>query len=429
MKKAYLLIVLGLSVFYILGCKGETRLVKDAKVNNIENVDITAATIPVIESDFTLLESKKMDAIKEAIQNGDKQFVPAYAKLMRDADTSLEAGTFSVTYKTLTPPSGNKHDYLSLAPYWWPDPEKEDGLPWLRKDGEINPMTRNENVDEPTKDKMMGAVRNLSLAYFFSDDVRYAEKTKELLNVWFLDEKTKMNPNLNYAQGVPGRSEGRGFGVIEFASISNIITALEILKLNNQLDNAMASGMNAWLTAYLDWLQTSELGIFEKTRKNNHGTLYDVQVVSLLLFLNRTSEAKQLLETVVANRILPHIAADGSQQRELERTKALTYSILNLSGLTKLAFLARKKNVEITIWEMESSNGDLKKAHDYLQPFLEVKNVFPYEQLGSMEDAIAKLQGMFRNTGSMLDIPTYCTISSELKDKDHLDRLRYPCNL
>lgn len=238
-------------------------------------------------------------------------------------------------------------------------------------------MRRNNNVDQPTKGKIMDNVRNLSLAYLFSGDFRYAEKAKELMNGWFLDEATKINPNLNYAPGVPGRSEGRGFGIIEIASISNIITALEILKLNNQLDSSLESRMKAWFTAYLDWLQTSGLGNFEKTRKNKHGTLYDVQVVLLSLLLNRTPKAKQLLETVTANRKLPHIEADGSQPEELTRTKVLTYSILNLSGRTSLVFWLEKK-IEVNIWEMKAAEGDLKKAYDYLQPFLKAETIFQY---------------------------------------------------
>lgn len=428
MQKANVfLIVLSLPCFYFLGCKDVTKVTKD--VTQVDDLEIADAKIPVIESDFTLLESKKIYAVKEAIQRGDERFVLAYNKLIRDANRALEKGTFSVTQKTLTPPSGDKHDYFSLAPYWWPDPDKADGLPWIRKDGEVNPMTRGENVDTGAKNQLFHHIKTLSLAYFFSGGNKFAAKTKELLRVWFIDQTTKMNPNLDYAQGIPGRNTGRGFGIIDFHGILNIVTALEILEAGNTLEPEIETPMKKWLTDYLNWLQTSEFGIFEKTRKNNHGTLYDVQVVSLLLFFERTVEARKILESVTENRIMHQIEPDGSQPHELKRTKSMTYSILNLSGLTKLAFLGRKEGVAIDLWENESTSATLKKAHEFLYPYINTNKVWPYQQLGSMDKAVERLQKMFAATGSMLNIPSYCGEEKALIKKDDVQHLLYPCFL
>ena len=85
--------------------------------------------------------------------------------------------------KTQTPSSGDKHDYLSLVPYWWPDPAKPDGLPWIRKDGQVNPLTRGENVDQPAKDAMFKRAEALATAYYFSDDRKYAQRAVEVLRV------------------------------------------------------------------------------------------------------------------------------------------------------------------------------------------------------------------------------------------------------
>lgn len=205
-KKVVASLLCFFSVF-IIWCQQEAKATKLV-------VEATQLTVPIIKTNFTLIASKKIVKVKQAIQQGDTRFLPAYKKLLKDADHAMEEGVFSVTQKSQVAPSGDKHDYLSLAPYWWPDPTKIDGLPWIRKDGEINPMTRGSNVDDPGKDKMISNVKNLSLAFLFSNHVVYAEKTKELIRVWFLEESTRMNPNLDYAQGVPGKSDGRGFGII-----------------------------------------------------------------------------------------------------------------------------------------------------------------------------------------------------------------------
>ena len=50
-----------------------------------------------------------------------------------EADEAMAVGPYSVMDEDETPPSGDKHDYMSLAPYWWPDPAKPNGLPYIRR--------------------------------------------------------------------------------------------------------------------------------------------------------------------------------------------------------------------------------------------------------------------------------------------------------
>lgn len=429
MNKNTLKATLPLVVFIIINASGQKKEKKvGALQDDVPTIYSAKPSGLIVGNELTVYDYKLLSQVKLAIREKDDDFLPAYKALIKAADKALKEGSFSVVSKKQVAASGDKHDYLSLAPYWWPDPNKDDGLPWIRKDGKINPLTRGQNVDEPIKDKMMGNVKVLSLAYFFSGDIKYAEKTKELLKVWFVDAETKMYPNLNYAQGVPGLSEGRCFGIIEFSGITHIITAIEILELDNSLDSSLGNKLKDWLNSYLNWLQTSELGQLENSRKNNHATLYDVQVVALLLFLDKTDEAKNVLTSVIDKRVETQIEADGKQPHELQRTKSLTYSILNLTGLTKLAFFGRKDGIQIDIWNYRSNTGDIQKAYQYLLPFLNTQNQWSFEQLGSMDNAVKRLKQMFRNTGSMLSISEYCKLGFDIKEIDHLDLLLYPCN-
>jgi len=429
MNKNTLKATLLLVVFIIINASGQKKEKKvGALQDDVPTIYSTTSNSYIVDNKLTVYDYKLLSQVKLAIKEKDDDFLPAYKALIKAADKALNEGSFSVMTKKQVAVSGDKHDYLSLAPYWWPDPSKDDGLPWVRKDGEINPLTRGRNVDEPVKDKMINNVKILSLAYFFSGDNTYAEKTKELLKVWFVNKETRMNPNLNYAQGVPGSSTGRCFGIIEFSGITHIITAIEILELDNSLESSLGNELKAWLNSYLNWLQTSELGHLENSRKNNHATLYDVQVVAILLFLDKTEEAKNVLTSVVDKRVETQIEADGKQPHELQRTKSLTYSILNLTGLTKLAFFGRKDSIQIDIWNYRSNTGDIQKAYQYLLPFLKTQNQWPFEQLGSMDNAVKRLKQMFRNTGSMLSINEYCKLGFDIKEIDHLDLLLYPCN-
>ena len=182
-----------------------------------------------------------MEYVKKELNEDGKKFLPAYNQLIEDADEALEGGVFSVTYKEMLPPSNNKHDYMSMGPYWWPDPEKPDGLPYIRRDGEVNPE-RNE-LDSPQKNKMINGVRTLTMAWYFSGNEAYAQKAAELLRVWFLDEETLMNPHLEYAQAIPGRTPGRFIGVIDATSFHELVDAIALLETSGALTDQEERGI------------------------------------------------------------------------------------------------------------------------------------------------------------------------------------------
>ncbi len=62
---------------------------------------------------------------------------------------------------------------------------------------------------------MKDAVAALGAAHKITADDRYVIKAAQLLKVFFLDLKTRMNPNLQFAQAIPGVSFGRGIGIID----------------------------------------------------------------------------------------------------------------------------------------------------------------------------------------------------------------------
>jgi len=192
------------------------------------------------------------------------------AKLRQEADEALEAGPFSVMDKKFAPPSGDQHDYMSLGPYWWPDPNKPDGLPYIRRDGEVNPET--QAYDRKPLGQMTSAVETLALAYYLTAHQPYAEHAARLLRVWFLDEATRMNPHLEYGQAIPGRTEGRGIGIIDTAQLSRLVDAVGMLAASPAWTGADQEGLEAWFRQYLAWLRESKHGRDEDRTTNNHAT-------------------------------------------------------------------------------------------------------------------------------------------------------------
>src|SRR5262249_5023280 len=182
------------------------------------------------------------------------------AALRRAAEKELKAGPYTIVInnKPQPAPSGDKHDYVSMAPYFWPDPAKKDGLPYVRKDGKVNP--ERDKYDGPLLKKMTAAVGTLGLAWYLTGEEAYAEHAAKLLRVWFLDPGTRMNPHLNYGQFIPGLTEGRGTGIIDTVSLLKVVDAAGLLEGSRAWTAADRKGLEAWFHDYLRWLRTSKNG-------------------------------------------------------------------------------------------------------------------------------------------------------------------------
>ena len=304
---------------------------------------------------------------KVKIKSGDKNLIPAYDKLMKDADKLLSIKPTSVMEKKQTPPSGDMHDYMSLAIYFWPDPSKSDGLPYIRKDGQINP----EVDDYKDKSNMIWMTRNvevLALAYYFSDDNKYADKAAQLLQTWFLNPETKMNPNLNFAQAVKGKNDGRGIGIIESRILTSVVDAVGMINHSSSWSKKDQSGMEKWFNDFTQWLMTSKNGIEEFKAKNNHGVWYDEQKLSFALFIGNNEIALNTLNSL-KSRLEMQMDTTGFFPAEMERTISLHYMAFMLEPLFNVANMA--VSIKEDFWNYTSTSGrSIKKTFEVMKPYL-----------------------------------------------------------
>jgi hypothetical protein len=309
--------------------------------------------------------------------DGWKQTVTRVA--VAAAERAMHEGPYSVMQKAITPPSGDKHDYMSQAPYFWADPSKPDGLPYIRRDGERNPELKKIS-DHDSLGRMGEDARNLALAYYLTGNVVYADRAALLLRTWFLNPATRMNPNLEFGQGIPGINTGRGIGLIETRSFMSALDAVGLLAGSKAWSEADQEGMKLWIGQFLHWMRTSDKGKDEDAARNNHGTWYDLQVTDYALFLGDKQLAVETLERVKTRRIALQIEPDGRQPLELARTNAFSYSVGNLDGLMQLAWLGQ--HVGVDLWSYKTADGRcIRAALDYLLPYATGSKQWTYQQI------------------------------------------------
>jgi Alginate lyase len=337
-----------------------------------------------------LLESKPLVEVRTRIKLRDPTLLPAFNKLIREADRALANGTFSVVHKESPPPGGNQHDYMSIAPYWWPNPDTPNGLPYVRRDGEVNPE-RGQTSDRKSLDRMVQGVKALSLAFFWTNREQYAIQATKLLRVWFLDDATKMNPHLKYAQAIPGRNNGRGSGIIETHNLPELIDAVGMLNRSKSWDQRDQRALQGWFNAYLDWLLESPEGRTEAKAQNNHGSWYDVQIASYALFIGNIDLARKILNGFSTERIAKQVEPDGRQPHELERTQAWSYSLFNLEALFDAASIADPFGIDLWSYKSRDKRG-IRRALDRLLPFAIGEKKWSYQQvLGWQPEKLAPL--------------------------------------
>ncbi len=325
------------------------------------------------------LSANGLVAARTQLAKGDARLATPLAQLKAEADKLLSLKPASVMDKNRTAISGDRHDYFSLAPYWWPDPTKPNGRPYIRHDGERNPEIRN-GTDYEALGRSCNAVETLGLAFWFTGDERYAQKAAILIRVWFLDPATRMNPNLEHAQAIPGINDGRGIGIIEAHYLIGLLDGLALIAGSPAWPADAASAMQAWLSDYYLWLTTSKNGTDESGEKNNHGSWYDAHVADLALVLDRKDDAKKILAAFAAKRIAPQIEPDGRQPLELARTKSLNYSIFNLEALFMLCRLGEQVGVDG--WNFATADGrSVRKALLYIAPYVDPAKTWPKDDI------------------------------------------------
>ncbi|TFK32391.1 alginate lyase-domain-containing protein [Crucibulum laeve] len=313
----------------------------------------------------------------------------AQLTIVKWAKVLAQRGPWSVMDKAVLPPSGDKHDYMSWAPYWWPDcsavgnttelPQEEvwKQCEYKARDGQFNPDGRLVN-DVGNFQLLSDAVLYNAITWSFNNQPTSNFYSKLLvpkfIKAWFLDTETRMNPNLNYGQMQRGPTGqlGSHTGILDLKGLTKITSAILMLRngKSEDWDAATDAQMIAWAKEYITWLETAEIAVEEGIADNNHGTFYYNQLAALKILVSDFTGAKAVTDTYFNKQYLYQIEANGEQVslRPLEaaRTRPYHYRAYNLAAMITNARLAEYADPSSPMWNKTTTAGaTIKTALDF----------------------------------------------------------------
>lgn len=327
-----------------------------------------------------------LQKVKQSID--EPFYATSYQTLKEEADQLLNAQPLSVMMKDKVPASGDKHDYMSQARYTWPDPTKSGGLPYITRDGQTNPEIN--KLDRNRLGATANHITTLALAWYFSGEESYAQKATELIRVWFLNKDTRMNPNLEYAQIMPGHNnnKGRCYGLIDTYSFVEMLDAIALLESSKAFTPKDSKQLKTWFARLTNWMLHSSQGKEEAAGANNHSVAYDAQIIAFSLYTGNEKLAQEIISAFPEKRIFTQIEPDGRQPHELRRTLAFHYSQYNLAHFIDIMLMAKKLGNNID--NATSPDGrSFYKAMDFLAPYLgKSLKEWPYLQISDWDNSL-----------------------------------------
>jgi hypothetical protein len=295
------------------------------------------------------------------------------ARILKAANQYLKEEPITITASSSTRSAGGPHDFFSEGDYWWPDPQNPTG-PYIQRDGMTNPA----NFVDHRRYLMRLSVQVPALvaAWRLTKDERYANQAVKHLRAWFVDEQTRMNPNLQYAQAIKGRFTGRGIGIIDTIHLVEVARATEVLKDSRSLKMSDLGGVIQWFSDYLHWLTTSKNGVEEREARNNHGTCWVMQVAAFAHLVGNQELMDYCRDRFKTVLVPNQIAVNGSFPEELRRTKPYGYSLFNLEALATICQILSTGNDNLWSFSLADGRG-IARALEYMFPYIRDKKSWP----------------------------------------------------
>ncbi|EUC53702.1 alginate lyase [Rhizoctonia solani AG-3 Rhs1AP] len=241
--------------------------------------------------------------------------------------------------------------------------------PYKPRDGKVNPDTR-EIKNPAYVIQMSQSVLWNAIAAVASGSKLYEKSAVDFINAFFLDNKSRMNPKVEFGQvvrGPPGTQAGSYMGVLDMRSLVKVVNAVLVLRetQSSYWTQDLDVKMKTWATQYVQWVEASSVGKKAARAANNHGSFYPNQIAALKILSEDIPGARLVLQSYFDNQFQDQIVASGEQPLEAVRTRPFHYRCFNLEAIITNAKLG--DYIGINYWSVRTKYGaTIQTAVDYL---------------------------------------------------------------
>lgn len=349
---------------------------EENRLSNFRTVLVTLVTFII---SVIVCPAQSRGPVLWNLNNYQSKSSPKKVQTIKRANAALKKQPYTIVHKKSF--SGNVHNYESLAYYAWPN---GDGT-YTVKDGHPSP-----DYTKYDAKKIYGLgdiLHDLGLAFYTTSMQEYASAAVRQLRVWFIDDSTKMNPNFNYGQLIPGHNNNNGHpGVISEAySLLDVLDCISLLESDHQLDRSERHQLKTWFKSLNKWLCNSEIGHKMDQHKNNLSIMYDVLRYRIAMFTNDKDLKRSIRDNFLEKRIIPQFAQDGTQPEELKRNKSMMYSIFNLSHALQFCRLLQYDGYDCSVYKSR-----LTASVDFIRNYINNKEAYPYQEIGQWDKYVSQ---------------------------------------
>ncbi|MBG1233040.1 alginate lyase family protein [Aestuariivirga litoralis] len=192
----------------------------------------------------------------------------------------------------------------------------------------------------------------------------YAARARGILETWILDKKTRMNPNLRFAQLRPERKTPNPYGLVAARDLWLLPQTVDTLIKLKALPAKQAQDIRQWCRDLLQDVEKSGQLPFALERPNNISLWTAVLAVQLYLFTGNVESATRICRGLSV-KLAEQINGSGAQPEELKRHLPLHYSLFSLEAWAALACVSAR--IGINLHDYRGINGQsLDAAIRYL---------------------------------------------------------------
>ena len=296
-------------------------------------------------------------------------------RILAKAEKYMKDTPRTVTADQCKRSAGGLHDFYSEGDYWWPNPDDPEG-PYIQRDGQSNPA--NFIAHRLSMIRLSDIVGTLTSAWMLTGDEAYAARAVEHLKAWFVDEATRMNPNLLYGQAIKGKHTGRSIGIIDTIHLCEVARGAKILCHSSSFPEKDQKAVKAWFRDYLDWISTHPYGLKERSAGNNHSTCWCMQAgafADLVGDEEMLASIREQFKTVYLTKMMDE---NGGFPHELGRTKPYGYSLFMIDAMAGVAQIASTEGDDLWLYELPDGRG-MKKGMEFIAPYIKDKDSWPKE--------------------------------------------------